>query len=74
MTGVSLFPFLISSGIFTLPGAFAYLYLGYVGAETMGGSSRSLVEWALLLLGLVVTLIAIAYVTVLARRELAKLE
>jgi uncharacterized membrane protein YdjX (TVP38/TMEM64 family) len=74
VTGVSFFPFLISSGIFTLPGAFAYLYLGYVGAETMGGSSRSLVEWALLLLGLVVTLIAIAYVTVLTRRELAKLE
>ena len=74
VTGVSFFPFLISSGIFTLPGAFAYLYLGYVGAETMGGSSRSLVEWALLLLGLVVTLIAIAYVTVLVRRELAKLE
>jgi uncharacterized membrane protein YdjX (TVP38/TMEM64 family) len=74
VTGVSFFPFLISSGIFTLPGAFAYLYFGYVGAETMGGSSRSLVEWALLLLGLVVTLIAIAYVTVLARRELATLE
>lgn len=74
VTGVSFIPFLISSGIFTLPGAFAYLYLGYVGAETIGGSSRSLVEWALLLLGLVVTLLAIAYVTVLARRELAELE
>ena len=74
VTGVSFLPFLISSGIFTLPGAFAYLYLGYVGAETIGGSSRSLVEWALLLLGLVVTMLAIAYVTVLARRELAELE
>ena len=74
VTGVSFLPFLISSGIFTLPGAFAYLYLGYVGGETLGGSSRSLVEWALLVLGLAVTLIAIAYVTVLARRELAELE
>ena len=74
VTGVSFVPFLISSGIFTLPGAFAYLYLGYVGAETIGGSGRSLIEWALLLLGLAVTIIAIVYVTVLARRELAELE
>ena len=74
VTSVSFLPFLISSGIFTLPGAFAYLYLGFVGGETIGGSSRSLVEWGLLLLGLVVTLIAIAYVTGLARRELAELE
>ena len=35
VTGVAFLPFLISSGIFTLPGAFAYLYLGYVGAETV---------------------------------------
>ena len=74
VTGVPFLPFLISSGIFTLPGAFAYLYLGYVGAETVGGNSRDSVEWALLLLGLVVTIIAIAYVTVLARRGLAELE
>jgi uncharacterized membrane protein YdjX (TVP38/TMEM64 family) len=74
VTGVPFLPFLISSGIFTLPGAFAYLYLGYVGAETIGGSGRDPVEWAMLILGLVVTLIGIAYVAVLARRELAELE
>ena len=74
VTGVPFLPFMISSGIFTLPGAFAYLYLGYIGAETIGGSSRGPVEWAMLLLGLVVTMLAIAYVTVLARRELAELE
>ncbi len=74
VTGVSFLPFLISSGIFTLPGAFAYLYFGYVGAEAVGGSSRSSVEWALLVLGLGVTIVAIAYVTILARRGLAELE
>ena len=74
VTGVRFLSFLLSSGIFTLPGAFAYLYLGYVGAETVAGSSRDPVEWALLLLGLVATIIAIAYVTVLARRGLAELE
>ena len=74
VTGVSFVPFLISSGIFTLPGAFAYLYLGYVGAETVGGSGRDPVEWALLLLGLAVTVIAVAYITILARRGLKELE
>ena len=74
VTGVPFLPFFISSGIFTLPGAFAYLYLGYVGAETLGSSGRNPVEWALLVLGLLVTIVALVYVTVLARRELADLE
>ena len=74
VTGVSFLSFLISSGIFTLPGGFAYLYLGYVGAETVGGGNRDAVEWAMLLLGLVATIIAIAYIAVLARRGLAELE
>jgi uncharacterized membrane protein YdjX (TVP38/TMEM64 family) len=74
VTRVPFLPFLISSGIFTLPGAFVYLYLGDVGAETVGGSRRDPVEWALLALGLAATITAIAYVTVLARRGLAALE
>ncbi len=74
VTSVPFLPFLISSGIFTLPGAFAYLYLGYVGAETVSGGSRDTVEWALLAMGLVVTLVAIGYVTVLARRAFTELE
>ena len=74
VTSVPFFPFLISSGIFTLPGALAYLYLGYVGAETVSSSGRNAVEWALLSLGLAVTFVAIWYVTVLARRTFAKLK
>jgi uncharacterized membrane protein YdjX (TVP38/TMEM64 family) len=74
VTSVPFFPFLISSGIFTLPGALAYLYLGYVGAETVSGSSRNAVEWALLSVGLAVTFVAIGYVTVLARRTFAELK
>jgi uncharacterized membrane protein YdjX (TVP38/TMEM64 family) len=74
VTSVPFFPFLISSGIFTLPGALAYLYLGYVGAETVSGSGRNAVEWALLSVGLAVTFVAIGYVTVLARRTFAELK
>jgi uncharacterized membrane protein YdjX (TVP38/TMEM64 family) len=74
VTSVPFLPFLISSGIFTLPGALAYLYLGYVGAETVNGSSRNAVEWVLLSLGLAVTLGAIGYIAVLARRTFAELK
>lgn len=74
VTGVAFLPFLISSGIFTIPGAFAYLYLGHLGAETLGGSNRNPVEWILLIMGLVVTILALLYVSVLARRGLAELE
>jgi uncharacterized membrane protein YdjX (TVP38/TMEM64 family) len=74
VTSVPFFPFLISSGIFTLPGALAYLYLGYVGAETVSGTSRNSVEWTVLCLGLAVTFVAIGYVTVLARRTFAELK
>ena len=70
-SGVAFLPYLIASGLFTLPGAFAYVYLGYVGAETLGGRARSGVEWTGLVLGLVATVATVVYVTVLARRALA---
>ena len=70
ITGVPFLTFLASSAIFTLPGAWAYLYAGFVGVETLGGEARNAVEWAVLLLGLAVTVAAIAYVTALARRAL----
>ena len=73
-SGVAFLPYLLASGLFTLPGAFAYVYLGYVGAETLGGRARSGVEWTVLVLGLVATVATVVYVTVLVRRALATLE
>ncbi len=70
VTGVPFLTFLTSSAIFTLPGAWAYLYAGFVGIESLGGEARDAAEWVLLLLGLAVSVAAIAYVTVLARRAL----
>ena len=45
VTGVAFLPYLLASGVFTLPGAFAYVYLGCLGAETLGGRSRTPAEW-----------------------------
>ena len=73
-SGIAFLPYLLASGLFTLPGAFAYVYLGYVGAETLGGRARSGGEWTVLVVGLVATVATVVYVTVLARRALATIE
>ena len=70
VTGVPFLTFLASSAVFTLPGAWAYLYAGFLGFETLGGEARSTAEWTALLFGLAVTVAAVVYVTVLARRAL----
>ena len=73
-TAVPLVPYLVASGLFTLPGAFLYVYLGYVGAETLGGPERTDMEWALLVVGLVATGLAVVYVTRLTRRALREID
>lgn len=35
LTGIRLLPYWVTTWAFTLPGTFAYVYLGYVGAETL---------------------------------------
>lgn len=70
LTSIPFLPYLLTSGVFTLPGTFVYVYLGYVGAETIGGRGRTPAEWTLLAVGVVAALVATAYVTVLARRAL----
>ena len=74
VTGVPFPTFLASSAVFTLPGAWAYLYAGFLGFETLGGETRTTAEWGVLLFGLAVTVAAVAYVTVLARRALDEMD
>ncbi len=70
LTGIGLWPYWVTSGAFTLPGIFAYVYMGYVGAETMEGTEKSTAEWVLHLVGVVATITATVYLAVLARRQL----
>ena len=72
-SGVAFLPYLVTSGIFTLPGTFTYVYLGYAGAEAVAGRVRSPAEWALILAGLAATIAGIVYITRLARRSLAEI-
>ena len=70
LTGIGFWPYWITSGAFTLPGIFGYVYMGYVGAETMDGIEKSTAEWVLLMVGIVATVTATIYLAVLARRQL----
>ena len=73
LTGIPFIPYLLASGVFTLPGTFIYVYLGYVGVETLWERGRSPAEWTPLGIGLAATLLAAVYVTVLARRALTQI-
>ena len=72
-TGVAFLPYLVTSGIFTLPATVTYVYLGYAGAEAVAGRARSPAEWALILAGLAATVGGVVYLTRLARRALAEI-
>ena len=73
LTGIRFLPYWITTWAFTLPGTFAYVYLGYVGAETLGTARRTRLEWSVLVLGLAATVAVTVYLAVLARRSLRRL-
>ncbi len=72
-TGIPFGPYLVTSGIFTLPGTITYVYLGYAGAEAVAGHARSPVEWVLIATGLAATVAGVIYITRLARRSLVEI-
>ena len=74
LTGIPFVPYWITTWAFTLPGTLAYVYLGYVGAETLSQDGRTPLEWALTIVGLVATVAAAVYLAVLSRRSLRRLE
>lgn len=74
LTAVRFSDYLIGS-LAMLPGTFLYVYLGHAGrlgleGAANGSQSRSPIEWAGLLLGLVATAAVMFYVTRIARRAL----
>ena len=71
LTGIRFVPYTLASWVFTLPGTFLYVYLGYVGTESLSGRSRTPGEWTLFLIGLLATVVAAVYMTRLARRALS---
>ncbi|RUL87961.1 VTT domain-containing protein [Tautonia sociabilis] len=75
LTSIRFWPCVLASWVAMLPGTFLYVYLGHVGragleATAGGGASRSPAEWAMIVVGLVATVVVTVYVTRLARRAM----
>ncbi|MBA3546997.1 MAG: VTT domain-containing protein [Planctomycetes bacterium] len=76
LTPIRFWPCVLASWAAMLPGTFLYVYLGHAGraglAATGDAGGRSPAEWAMLVVGLIATVIVTIYVTRLARRALAR--
>ncbi len=74
LTGVGFGSYALASWIAMLPGTLLYVYIGVAGAgvaEAAGGAA-GMGETALLIAGLAATLVVVALITRVARRELEK--
>jgi uncharacterized membrane protein YdjX (TVP38/TMEM64 family) len=75
VTSIRFWPYVLTSWLAMLPGTFMYVYLGYAGraglsAATGAPDGRSLAQWAILVVGLVATVLVTVYVTRLARNAI----
>ncbi len=71
LTPVRFWPYAVTSWIAMLPGTFLYVYIGHVTGAAVGTDrDRSPVEWAMLAVGLLATVVVTIYVTQLANRKL----
>ena len=74
VTGIRLGPYVLTSWLAMLPGTFLYVYLGAIGRESVeaagGPRQRGPAEWAMLIVGLLATLVLTVYVARQARRAL----
>jgi uncharacterized membrane protein YdjX (TVP38/TMEM64 family) len=79
LTKISLRDYIFASWTGMLPGIFMYVYLGTlakelstVGIEEVTSSTTSSLEYIILLIGFIATLLIIFYITTIARKALSK--
>jgi len=70
LTQVEFGPYCLATFLGMLPGTFVYVYLGYVGAESLHGGSKSTGQWVLLGVGLIASAALVFWVTRMARGKL----
>lgn len=75
LTAIRFWPYVITSWLAMLPGTIMYIYLGYAGragiaAAATGTTTRSPGQWALLVIGLLATIVVTVYVTRIARKAI----
>ncbi len=79
LTAVKFCPYVLASWVGMIPGTLLYVYFGTLGragveAAAGAGSERGPMEWALLTVGLVATLVVTIWVSKIARRALKDAE
>ena len=80
LTGIRFVPYLLASAVGMLPLVFLYTYFGVAGREAAraasggAGAGKSALEWAVLGIGLLVTLAGAFLITRAARRALKELK
>lgn len=72
LTGVRFWPYVLASWLGMLPGTAAYVYLAYLGVVGLGDRERGPLEWALLGVGVAVTVAVTWLLARRARRALAE--
>ncbi len=72
LTAIPFWPYVTASWAAMLPGTFLYVYLGYIAQAAAGGgqTQRGAGQWALLIVGLLATVIVTVYVTQIARKAI----
>lgn len=79
LTAVKFWPYVLASWIGMMPGTLLYIYFGTLGkagveAATSADAGRSPLEWALLVVGLLATLVVTIWVSKIARKALKETE
>jgi len=71
ITPIGFWPYALTSWIAMMPGTFLYVYLGQLsGAALVSPRQRGLLEWVLLVVGLLATIMVTIYITRLAQAKL----
>jgi uncharacterized membrane protein YdjX (TVP38/TMEM64 family) len=72
LTKLEFWPYVLASWIGMIPGTFVYVYLGDLGAAGVSGGKKSPLEWTLLGVGLVASVVAVVWVGRMARGKIEK--
>ncbi|MDZ4783280.1 MAG: VTT domain-containing protein [Planctomycetia bacterium] len=70
LTAIRFWPYMLASWLAMLPGTFLYVYLGYLGQTGIAGGHRTPGQWAMMIVGLLATIVVTFYVTSLARKAM----
>jgi uncharacterized membrane protein YdjX (TVP38/TMEM64 family) len=72
LTGVSLRHYAAATFIGMIPGTILYVYLGALANAGIKNKDRTPAQWAMLIVGLLAAVIVTAYITRIAKREMAR--